>query len=67
MPKTPKKSRPRFPPYPSLAYDYGALMAAAQDLRKPNKVICLYCRAQAPSDPGIKHHPECPVPPSERT
>ncbi len=61
-----RKQKPKFPPYPSLGYDYGALMCARQDLRPPNKCICLYCRAQAKTEAAIVHDAECPVPPEDR-
>ena len=60
-----KKSK--FPPWPSLGWDYGAKMAAAQQLVPPNKCICLYCHNQAKTEAKIIHDPECPVPENERS
>lgn len=56
-----KKHKIKYPPYPDSAWDYGCKMSAAQQLVKPNKVICIYCWGQAPVEVDIVHTDDCPA------
>ena len=51
----------KYPPYPAANWDYGVKQAAAQDLRPPNKFICIYCRGQAKDMEELAHAGDCPA------
>ena len=53
--------RAKYPPYPDSNWDYSVVESARQDLRNPNKAICIYCRKQALTNDGIEHEPDCPA------
>ena len=55
------RRNPKYPPYPATNWDYGAKMAAAQELVPPNRVICTYCRHQAVSQDVLVHAEDCPA------
>jgi hypothetical protein len=57
MPKT----KPKYPPYPDTDWDYASRMAARQELRHPNKFICIYCYGQGLTEEKIRHQNDCPV------
>lgn len=55
--------RDKYPPYPGSGRDYAVRHSAKIALRQPNKVICIYCHAQALSEDELKgkHQPDCPA------
>lgn len=58
-----KQNRRRYPPYPGSGMDYAVIHTARMALRKPNRVICIYCHCQAKTGPELigKHEPDCPA------
>jgi hypothetical protein len=61
MDKRKVKRSGKYPPYPGSNWDYGLKMAAASQLVKPNKVICVYCRQQAVTRDKLVHASDCPA------
>ena len=57
----PRVKKSKYPPYPASNRDYAVIESARQQLVKPNKAICIYCRKQAPSENSIIHAGDCPV------
>jgi hypothetical protein len=55
--------RSKYPPFPGTNWDYGAKMAAAQQLIPPNRCICIYCHGQALTEAAIIHATDCPAKP----
>lgn len=56
-----RKQQSKYPPYPGSGYDYSVIESARQMLRKPNKVICIYCRHQSVSEDKLTHESDCPA------
>lgn len=56
-----RKKQSKYPPYPGSGYDYSVVESARQHLRKPNRVICIYCHGQAVTEPDIIHKEDCPA------
>lgn len=56
-----RKQKSKYPPYPSSGWDYAVIHSASTELRKPNKVICIYCRCQALTEDQLKHADDCPA------
>ena len=57
-----KRKKPsKYPPYPGSGWDYAVKESDLQALRKPNKVICIYCRHQAVTEDALTHEPDCPA------
>ncbi len=48
-----------YPEYPGSAWDYAVRESARYALRKPNKVICIYCHEQGIKE--IEHKEDCPA------
>lgn len=56
-----KAKQSKYPPYPESARDYSVVETARQQLRKPNRRICVYCWGQAVEEKNIVHKADCPA------
>lgn len=56
-----RKKKSKYPPYPSSSMDYAIRHSAGTELRKLNKVICIYCRHQSKTEQELTHEPDCPA------
>lgn len=54
------KKRSKYPPHPQSNWCYATRHTASINLKKPNKLICIYCHGQCVKGP-IPHQPDCPA------